>query len=118
MKAANKLFRRGGGLTRFNLGLLGFLTAMHVIDIVTISFDSTSNLVEGMARGIRGKGKGFTTTLTLAVIASAPVDFVEKRVAYSTCTGELSSAAPRRLEGVPLHVPQCGDLHATPLLRG
>jgi len=44
--------------------------------------------------------RGSTTTLTLAVIASAPVDFVEKRAAYSTCTGELSSAAPRRLEGI------------------
>ena len=89
---------------------------MHVIAAVANSFDSTGNLLERMIRGI-GKG-GFTTTLTLAVIATAPVDFVEKRAAYSTCTGELSSAAPRRLEGVPLYVPQCGDLHATPSLRG
>jgi hypothetical protein len=43
---------------------------MHVIDIVTISFDSTGNLMERMVQGIGGRKRGFTTTLTLAVIAS------------------------------------------------
>jgi hypothetical protein len=57
-------------LTRFDLGPLGSLAAMHVIDIVTISFDSTGNLMERMVQGIGGRKGGFTTTLTLAVIAS------------------------------------------------
>ena len=56
-------------------------------------------MIERMVRGIGGKGF-YNNFNPSSYCLRTPVDFVEKRVAYSICTGELSSAAPRRLEGI------------------
>ena len=56
-----------------------------------ISFDPTGNLMERMVRGIRGKGKGFYNNFNPSSYRlRTPVDFVEKRAAFSTCSGEMA----------------------------
>jgi hypothetical protein len=75
---------------------------MHVVDTVAISFVPVRQYDREDGLGKLGeRERGFTTTLTLAVIASAPVDFLwKKRVAHSTCSGKRDLKAEGR-EVVP-----------------
>ncbi len=56
---------------------------MHVVDTVAISFVPVRQYDREDGLGKLGeRERGFTTTLTLAVIASAPVDFLWKNVLH------------------------------------